>query len=170
MKRSIAPDFEKLARELLKDAEVYASVTGVNFFKESFEVQGWRDGAFYAWLDRAAGNDGRGILTLTGDLRDSIRVLESSPLQITFGSSSPKAYIHNYGGTISVKVTDRSRKFLWYMFKATGDARWKWMALTKKSTMTIRIPQRRFMGQSKDLMADLNNWFLSQVNTRLKQL
>jgi len=36
------PDFDKKARELLDDAVTFAEVTGLNFFKSSFENQGWK--------------------------------------------------------------------------------------------------------------------------------
>ena len=162
------PNFEALARELLADAVVFAEVTSLNFFKESFDKQGWTDGSFQAWQQRAGGNDGRNILIKTGNLRDSLRVLQSSPLRIVFGTSEPYAATHNDGGTINIKVTKRSRKFFWYMFRATGESKWKAMALTKKETLTIKFPKRQFIGESQTLMQTLDQWLVKEIETRFK--
>lgn len=105
------PDFESMIRELLEDAVVFAEVTSVNFFKESFDKQGWTDGNFQPWKQRNGGNDGRSILIKTTNLRDSLRVLQSSPLRIIFGTSEPYAGIHNEGGIIKIRVTKKAKKF-----------------------------------------------------------
>ena len=61
-----------------------------------------------------------------------------------------KAYaaVHNEGGTIKMKVTKKMRSFAWAMWYKTKDESWKGLALTKKKTLTITIPQRKFMGHS----------------------
>lgn len=97
------PNLEALAREILTDTVTYAEVTGINFFKDSFNKQGWTDNGFTPWPPRKTGSDGRGILIKTTNLRDSIRVMESSPLRIVYGTSVPYAQIHNQGGTIEVQ-------------------------------------------------------------------
>jgi len=169
-KQHTIPDFETMARELLADTVMFAEVTALNFFKDSFYKQGWTDGAFIPWERRKTGADGRAILTKTGSLRDSLRVLQSSPLQIVFGTSEPYAQIHNEGGTITIKPTKKSRKFFWYMFKATGQSYWKWMALTKKDTLTIHIPKRQYIGESQTLMKQLDEWFLNELQKRFNNV
>lgn len=162
------PDFEKKIRELLADAVTYAEVTGVNFFKERFNEGGWRGSSFEPWPGRKSGADGRGILLRTAHLRDSIRVLDSSPLQIVFGTSAPYAQIHNEGGTILVNVTDKSRRFFWFMYKATGKESWKWMALTKKNQLAIKIPKRQYIGESAEYMRQLDEWLEKEIDKRFR--
>lgn len=90
------------------------------------------------------------------------------------------AAIHNEGGTISThpRITPKLRKMAWARyFKAAGIRRgtssktrkkkdasappearmWKAIALSKKSRLnvTAQIPQRRFLGQSKELTGKL---------------
>lgn len=43
------------------------------------------------------------------------------------------------GGTTHPKVTEKSRKFFWAMFFETGDPKWKYMALTKKTHLSVFI-------------------------------
>lgn len=162
------PDFEALGREILEDAITYAAVTGLNFFKESFEKQGWTGNSFTAW-DPVAGKGGQGILINTAFLRDSIQILDRKPNRIEYAATAPYAGIHNNGGIITVRVTAKSRKFFWYMFKATGKVMWKYMALTKKETMSIKIPQRQFIGESQILMNSLDEWIIKQITERFNQ-
>lgn len=164
------PDFDTLVRKLLEDAVIFAEVTGINFFKGSFENQGWTDGSFTAWQQRKTGADGRSILVQSHNLLNSLRVLESSPLRIVFGTSEPYAAIHNNGGTIQIRVTQKAKKFFWYMFKATRQNYWKWMALTKKEHLTIHMPQRKFIGESQTLMQQLDTWIINEIKKRFKQL
>lgn len=164
------PDFNSIGTDLINDAVTYASVTGLNFFRESFDKQGFTDESFKAWEPRKTGDDGRGILINTAHLRDSTQVLERSPEQIVFGNTAPYAYIHNYGGMISIRVTARSRKFFWYMYKATGQDKWKFMALTKKERLSVKIPQRQFIGPSKTLLNALDAWIINQIITRFNNL
>lgn len=87
------------------------------------------------------------------------------------------APLHNWGGVTSPTVTDRMRRFAWAKFyeasgkskkaatgrkkrKKTGSAKgqentqaqfWKRLALTKKTKLQVRIPQRQFLGESAEL-------------------
>ena len=103
------------------------------------------------------------------------------------------APIHNWGGTVSVTVTDRMRRFAWAKFyKASGKARkaatrqkkgrnvaavgqaanpkasfWKNLALTKKKKLDIRIPQRQFLGDSKELTGKINERIEKEIRNIL---
>lgn len=87
------------------------------------------------------------------------------------------APIHNWGGTAAPTVTDRMRRFAWWKFyKASGKAKkaatgrknarkrgdtaitddpqaqfWKRLALTKKTKLSVKVPQRQFIGESREL-------------------
>jgi len=164
------PDFEKLGKKLVDSAMRFSSVHALNFFKDSFQNQGWTDTAFKAWPSRT--NDtrpGGAILTQTGHLRDSLQILSRSKSKLVFGTHAPYAKVHNEGGTLSIPVTEKSRKFFWYMFKATGQAHWKWMALTKKQRMVAKMPQRQFIGHSDTLMKELHDWWIKRIETEFKK-
>lgn len=100
--------------------------------------------------------------------------------KVTLFNPVEYASIHNEGGTINThpKVTNKLRKYAWARyFKAAGIKRgmkaktrkmkeaavpaeakmWKSIALTKKSRLNVHaeIPQRRFIGQSKELSEKL---------------
>lgn len=164
------PDFEKLGKKMVADAVRYSSVHALNFFKDSFQKQGWTDTAFVAWPSRT--NDtrvGGAVLTQTGHLRDSLQILSRSRFKLIFGTHAPYAQIHNEGGTLSIPVTEKSRKFFWYMFKATGEVHWKWMALTKKERMVVKMPKRQFIGHSDTLMKELQNWWVGHIEKEFKK-
>lgn len=87
------------------------------------------------------------------------------------------APLHNWGGIANPTVTDRMRRFAWAMFyKSSGQTKkadtgqkkrqkgtsgkqpenaqaqfWKRLALTKKSKLNVKIPQRQFLGESVEL-------------------
>ena len=88
------------------------------------------------------------LLRVTNNLFNSINVASSTPERITFEADAPYASIHNEGGILNVPITERSRKYFWFMFKQTGKGMWRAMALTKKTRLTIKIDQRQFMGHS----------------------
>ena len=163
------PDFIGLGKRLLKDANRYASVESINFFKDSFQKQGWTEQNFTPWPSRS--NDqrpGGAILAQTGNLRDSIQILERNARRIVFGSHSPYAEIHNEGGTFSIKITEKSRKFFWYMYKATNLEHWKWMALAKKDHFVVQMPKRQFIGESQTLNNKLDQWLVKRILTTFK--
>jgi phage gpG-like protein len=165
-----APNFNSISHELLEDLVTYASVTGLNFFKESFEKQGFTNEAFEAWVSRATGADGRGILMSTAHLRDSNVILERSIRQIVYANTATYAFIHNNGGVISIRVTERARKYFWYMYYATKQVKWRYMALTKKDRLTITIPKRQFLGESATLMRDIDQWAGSEIVRRFNNI
>ena len=57
----------------------------------------------------------------------------------------PYAAIHEFGGTVRVRVTDKMRRFFWFRFKQTRDDKYKWMALSRRQVFTIRIPARPYI-------------------------
>lgn len=139
-------------------------------FDENFERQ-----AFFsqAWERRKSPTrPGGHILVDSVDLRRSIksRVTDNS---ITFYSELPYAAIHNEGGEIV--VTERMKRFFRAKYyeatgsfgrKKDGSLRndrknrqltseadfWKAMALMRKGS-TIKIPQRKFLGTSREVEA-----------------
>jgi len=165
------PDFKSLANDLKKNVVRYASVTGVNFFKDSFQNQGFTNDAFEPWQQRANDLDpGRKVLIKSAFLMNSIQVFDANEKRIVFGSDAEHAEIHNNGGTLKITLTPRARRYFWFMLKVTGNSMWKALALTKKETISINIPKRQFLGHSNTLLNQLDNWVLNEIEKRFKQL
>lgn len=84
------------------------------------------------------------------------------------------APIHNWGGTLHPTVTPKMRRFAWAMFYRTAGIKrgaskknrkkraeeasnneeankWRALALTRKKKLKVRIPQRQFLGESREL-------------------
>lgn len=177
-------DVQKLFQLIIKDIGMELG----DEFDKNFERQ-----AFFseAWQRRKSPirNEGRGILTDSGQLRSSIgkRMTENS---ITFYSNLPYAGIHNDGGEIV--VTKRMKGFFWGKYKeATGsfgrkkngerrkDKRtnqlsteaefWRAMALMKVGK-AIKIPRRRFLGYSPEVEQAVRNVIEGALNEFVSKL
>lgn len=164
------PDFLGIASKLKTDVQTYARVTALNFFIDSFQKQGFTDASFEPWQKRT--NDDRpggGLLVKSAYLRNSLKVISSAPGAIVFGSNAAYAKLHNEGGILTITMTPKMRKYFWYMYKLSNDTRYKFMALTKKDRLTVKIPKRQFIGHSEVLMNDLEKWLANEIEKRFKQ-
>lgn len=160
-KRLEFPDFAGMQegwKLYLKEMPTVIGETAVNFFKDSFNRQGFIDKSFERWTPRKDKLRHK-ILMKSLYLRNSIQVMEANYQRVVvapvLGTQHDYAKIHNEGGTVSIPITAKSKKFFWYMFKKTNDGKWKAMALTKKTTLQITIPKRQFIGNSEFLMKRL---------------
>ncbi|MFY0714113.1 hypothetical protein J1D01_10580 [Seonamhaeicola sp. NFXS20] len=164
-----APNFMAMAEQLKADLQSDAEIQGMDFIHNNFYEEGFTDAAFEAWEPKKQ-SDTYNILRVTNYLFKSVHVASSSKDKVVFEADAPYAQIHNEGGILNIPITERSRKFFWVMFKATGDEKWKWMALTKKDRFTVKIDKRQFMGDS---ITFANNWdkhVINEIITRFKQL
>jgi phage gpG-like protein len=165
------PDFLKMAEQLKRDAVRFAAVEGVNFFQDSFYNQGFTNEGFEPWPERKNNIDpGRKILIKSSFLMQSVQVFDKSEKRIVFGSDAEYASIHNEGGTVKIPITQKARKYFWFMFKVSGNTMWKALALTKKTDITITIPKRQFLGESATFMAQLDNWIINEIQKRFKTI
>jgi phage gpG-like protein len=164
------PNFERLAKEIMQDLPDLVSITALNFFKESFYKQGFTDNTFQKWPDRKTPGTGRAILTNTSNLRESLRILEATMKKVEIGTSEPYAQIHNDGGILNIPVTAKSRKYFWFMYKATGKSMWKALALTKKERLTVKMPKRQFIGESKQLNQQIDDLIIDLILKSFKNV
>ncbi|WP_052594131.1 phage virion morphogenesis protein [Aureispira sp. CCB-QB1] len=129
----------------------------VNFSKDNFRRQGFLDGGrVNKWKKRkfSGGNEGKALLTQSGKLKKSIAIIRASPSEIVIGTKGiPYGRIHNEGGQINQKVTNKQRAFFWAKYKASGNELYKRMAMSTK--LEIRIPRRKFIGNSTDLQQQM---------------
>ena len=177
------PDFENIVKGIVRNIKITAKVEGENFFKQSFNRQGFLDGNLTQWPKRKGEDDGRAVLVKSGKLSRSIKGFNKGN-SIVFGTDGnvPYAEIHNNGGVIT--VTQKMKKYFWAQYiKATGGQKenksatiisqkaafFKRMAMMKVGSQ-IKIPKRQFIGESKTLMKDLNKCFIDIVNNEIKKL
>ena len=152
--------FTKLTNRLPKQI----GAMGETFFKESFENQGFTNNTLIPWKGTNGGKKNKfgqksqGILIGTGTLKRSITYAASKGYVEVFvdGSIVPYAKIHNEGGMVTFPITDKSRKFFWFMWFKTKDQMWKNMALTKKTSISFKMPRRKFIGNSAMLNKDID--------------
>jgi phage gpG-like protein len=162
------PDFMKMAKILKKDLMDDAEIMGMDFIHANFEDEGFIDQSFEPWEEKKQ-DDGYGLLRKTNALFNGINS-EIQNNTVVFTSDEPYSAIHNEGGIIKVTVTDKMKKYFWYMFKVTGQERWKWMALTNKEQMTIKMPKRQYMGDSVHFKAQLDAHAVNEILRRFKSL
>lgn len=150
------PDVEQLGYDLdsfLKDLPTIVATTARNFFEDRFTQKGWIDNAgFERWKPNQASTP---ILLKSGNLKDSFDYSTGKDwVEVT--NFAPYSSIHNEGGILTVRITPKSRKYFWYMYKKTEDPKWKWMAISKEEFMQITINKRQFMGHSDFLIRRLD--------------
>lgn len=163
---------EKITREvedfLHNDLPRIASQEAVNEFRDNFSRQGFRNKGIRKWPDvkrrdptspwygfqykgeRRDRNTKRkskrklnfskkytlyDILTVSRNLESSIRPYEATPQRVEVGSDLPYAQVHNEGGYIRV----------------FGKAR-------------VRLPQRQFIGESHELMEELEDKLMKKID------
>ncbi|WP_315352450.1 phage virion morphogenesis protein [Phocaeicola abscessus] len=164
-------ELEKLYNDILP---IKVGAIAKRHFQDNFRKGGFVNGGLTPWpATRRQQSGGKSAASRYGPLLSSrthlMRSVRDVPgrARVTIVSDLPYSRIHNEGGTIETHpiVTPRMRRFAWAKFFETGgggkkeadmpdDAiKWKKLALTRKAKLDIRayIPQRRFIGQSREL-------------------
>lgn len=164
------PRFDQIPEGLFEGIAKHAAGQAISHFKGSFFKQGFTDTSFVAWPKRAD-SLGHKLLRLSNTLMDSVKAttVTKDRVEITAGEGVPYAAIHNNGGTIKVKVTQKMRKYFWYMYKQTGAGMWKGLALTKKEMLSITIPQRQYIGESETLNKNIDVKIKEAMENSLKK-
>lgn len=180
-------DIEREVRDRLPRK---VGIVAVNHFKQNFRDASWRDDGLHPWKttqrQREGGPDAK-YTPLTSRRDHLMRSIQysSQPGQVTVTNPVPYAAIHNNGGTLNThpSVTKRMRRFAWAKVYALAGvkgkgklpkqlpataAKWRALALTKKSKLSItaRIPQRQFMGDSRELKQKIN----TIINDSIKRI
>jgi phage gpG-like protein len=161
--------------------------------------QGFLNGGVQPWpKTRRQLSGGQGAAANYGPLLSGRKHLYSSiqytpsDYRVVVANDLKYAPVHNWGGTTSPTVTAKMRKFAWAMYyqtagkKKTGKKirekaqaenarldteanKWKALALTRKSKLNIRIPQRQFLGESKKLDEQVRQTMDSEVRNILNK-
>ena len=183
---------ERLKQEI--EREVYdrlprkVGIVAVNHFKQNFRERGFVDGGVKPWK-RTRRQDGGGTdakySPLTSRRDHLMRSIQAEPGrgEVTITNPVEYAAIHNEGGTVetSPTVTPKMRKMAWRKCYALAGVKgkgklpkelpeeaekWRALALTKKSKLHIKanIPQRQFIGESKELSDKINTIITDAIN------
>ncbi len=134
----------------------------VRHTKENFRMGGFMDATLESWEKRKNDNDpGRGILIgrQSGHLFKDIRVLSRTENSVTVGTTLPYARIHNEGGTINhpggTAFFMKGGKMAFVSNRKASNLATAGHKLPRTKAHPIRIPQRKFLGMSKVLTANL---------------
>lgn len=201
-------DFAKLTAQKRKKLDammrrrmpVIAGRLAKDHFQDNFRRGGFVNGGLHPWPKArrlsSGGTDAASqygtLLSESKQLFNSIKYMPSD-YRVRVYNEVAYASIHNWGGTVSVTVTDRMRRFAWAKFyEASGKSRkaatggkkgrkratgkqaespqasfWKHLALTRKKKLDIRIPQRQFLGESEELTAKINERLEKEIRNIL---
>lgn len=135
----------KLAEDILDDAEKALIDHTLDAFKnQSFDGK--------KWVVRRDKLNDRPLLIGTTQLKQSI-VTNRAGEKIVISSDVDYAEIHNEGGKIVQKPTWKQRMFFSHKSNAAGSTSEanKWAAMSTAKELNITIPQRQFIGDSKEL-------------------
>lgn len=160
-KNPIKHDLDKLSTALKRVPRLVAT-EAVNFSKERFREQGWRDRALEPWPKRKRDrkkDHGRAVLVKSGRLRRSIKS-QITGFDITISTDVPYAAAHNEGfkGEVSDSVGEYTRKAHTRKgytrkdgkaIKPTQVAAHKVGQFTRKRN--VDLPKRQFIGPSASL-------------------
>lgn len=81
----------------------------------------------------------------TGALLESVKAVKINQFRVDVIVDRVYAAAHEYGATIIVPVTAKSRRFFWAMYFETNDGKWKAMALSKKTSFIVEIKARPYV-------------------------
>ena len=140
-----------------------------NFFLDNFRLQGFQgDYGLQKWPARAPGavrDQGRALLVNRGVLRRSLtKIVMGKRVRISVvGPAEKYAAIHNTGGTTHPTVTPAMRGHFFKLYKATGNKKYLAIATTKKQQLTVNIPQRKFIGNSRQLNSKIEKMIVAKM-------
>lgn len=171
---------------------VIAGKMAKGHFQENFRKGGFVNDGLHPWpRSRRLSSEGSGAGSNYGTLLSSRKHLYKSikyipgDARVTVSNDLVYAPIHNWGGDIT--VTPRMKRFFWAQYReATGKSKehtqgkkkgkqgraakaketpeakfWKRMALTKKKK--LHIPQRQFLGPSKELTTMIEEKYEQEI-------
>lgn len=193
-------EFSKLTQKFSRELETFVRRTAPvivgrlaeNHFRNNFRQGGFVDRELRPWPRTRRQQSGAGTAeSRYGPLLSSREHLMLSVEHTTYDYRAlvynrvPYAPIHNWGGTTHPTVTPRMRRYAWWRYYAAGGGKkngtgktvggeeaeqWKRLALTKKKKLTVRIPQRQFLGTSARLEETIRKELENELEAQLIKL
>lgn len=141
----------------------------INYFRDSFRNQGWTGTTFQKWKKRKGNKDaGRAILIKSAQLRNSLRIVRADNNLIIVASNKPYASAHNEGVNETVNIKQHSRNqtrkikvrvsSLKTKKSRTTKVKVSKKVIVKAHKRRMKLPQRKFMGDSPYLDAKINRY------------
>lgn len=154
-------------KQVLQKAPRAIGIMAVQHFEDNFTKGGFVNDSLQKWKPRKHDADpGRAILVGKGSgrLSRSIRVIRTGKMRVVVGTDIEYAAIHNTGGTTHPTVTPAMKRWAWAMYKRTKSSRYKAIAMSKTGKkLTVKIPKRKFIGNSKALDREINKYFKTEI-------
>lgn len=186
--KDILRQLDKLTVEKQKQLEalvrrrmpVIAGRMAKDHFQDNFKKGGFVNGGLHKWKepkrrlrnDKSVESQYKTLMSGSPHLYSSIIYIPGDRM-VTIRNDVHYAAIHNEGGTINSHpaVTPRMRKYAWAQYYNAGGKQnphaqmWKRLALTKKQRLdiTIRMPKRQFIGESKELESKITDRLEEEV-------
>lgn len=167
-------------------------------YQENFRKGGFVNGGLKRWPQTKRQQSGSSsaaagygpLLSRRNHLFSSIKYIPAD-YRVKVANDVEYASLHNEGGETHPTVTPRMRKFAWAKYyeiaggrkkAATGKrkgktrqkelppeaAMWKGLALTRKKKLKIKVPQRRFIGESTELNGQIRQAVETEIRNILK--
>ena len=171
--RLVAAKQRQIDRLINRRLPVIVGSLAKKHYQDNFRQSGFVDHGLHPWQPAKRQNGGAGTYSRYRTLLSSRNHLFSSinytpaNASVTVYNNVPYAAAHNDGATVNIRVTPKMRRFAWAKFyEASGKRKntkktrrrtnpraqfWRNLALTKKNTLTVRIPKRQFIGPSYEL-------------------
>ena len=158
--------FKKVEQQVRRAVSQLPRIIGavaVRFSDDNFRKGGFDGDSFIPWAQRKQAQKGKGraILIKSGRLRRSVRVLRTGQDHVVIGTDVPYARAHNEGFNGTVTVRSHTRNTYGTERRGTGIysvgtqkeryRNYKYLSGNRKvrsHTRRMRIPQRRFIGDS----------------------
>lgn len=156
--KSIAQQKREISLFLRNDAPRIVGVEAKKHIASNFKQQGFVDLPFKKWIERKhKEKTRRAILTRTGRLKNSFDYRTFVGKVRVFSADVPYAEAHNDG--VEIKGTQRVRKHR-RTNRRTGE---KYEVKEFTREMDHKIPQRKFIGNSKVLDYKINKKLYSRI-------
>lgn len=182
--RQIKAKKKELEDLIRRKMPVYAGRLAKTHYQDNFRKSGFVNGGLKKWKPaRRLSVGGTNAGSNYGTLLSSRNLLFGS-INYTPGVGKVKisndlvyAPAHNWGENLHPTVTAKMRRFAWAKYYQNGGGKkkagnstpdgentdppeadkWKRLALTKKTKLDIKMPQRQFLGESKELNEIIKN-------------
>jgi phage gpG-like protein len=193
--RLIAAKRKELDAAMRRKLPIKVGAMAKGFYQDSFHNQGFTNGGLKPWKKTrrqlsggtSASSNYGALLSGRNHLYSSVKYIPSN-YRVVVRNDLKYAPVHNWGGTLRPTVTPKMRKFAWAQFfrqagikpgdtpearkqktAAAGESAqaWKRLALTRKRKLKVNIPQRQFLGQSRELDAMVRQTMDTEISNIL---
>jgi phage gpG-like protein len=160
-----------------------AGKEAVRHFRDNFRKGGFLDKNLERWKPRKKNRDDanrkkgrRALLVQSGDLRRSIRIINTGQRFVVIGTDVKYANIHNEGGTIRhpggtpyiVIHKDQKKRVAFISFDEAEELRSEGIKTNTTNPHDIPMPKRKFIGRSYVLEYRIKRWLTSQLGDMLR--